>query len=59
MHGSADRLSNPKGSQMLYQKVSSADKTLKIYEGYYHEIFNEPGREQVFADVEAWLKTHV
>jgi alpha-beta hydrolase superfamily lysophospholipase len=59
MHGSADRLSNPKGSQMLYQKASSADKTLKIYVGYYHEIFNEPGREQVFADVEAWLKNHV
>ena len=59
MHGAADRLSDPKGSEMLYQKASSADKTLKVYEGYYHEIFNEPGREQVLADVEAWLKAHV
>jgi len=59
MHGSADRLSNPKGSEMLYQKVSSADKTLKLYEGYYHEIFNEPGRERVLTDVEVWLKAHV
>jgi acylglycerol lipase len=59
MHGAADRLSNPKGSEMLYQKASSADKTLKVYEGYYHEIFNEPGREQVLADVESWLKAHV
>jgi len=59
MHGAADRLSDPKGSEMLYQKASSADKMLKVYEGYYHEIFNEPGREQVLADVESWLKAHI
>ncbi|MFC2010915.1 alpha/beta hydrolase [Chloroflexota bacterium] len=59
MHGAADRLSDPKGSDMLYQKASSPDKTLKMYEGYYHEIFNEPGRKQVLADVESWLKSHV
>jgi acylglycerol lipase len=58
MHGAADRLSDPRGSQMLYQKASSTDKTLKVYEGYYHEIFNEPGRDQVLADIEAWLKNH-
>jgi len=40
---------------MLYDMVSSRDKTLKLYDGFYHEIFNEPGREQVFADMEAWL----
>ncbi len=55
MHGTADRLSDSEGSQMLYERVSSRDKTLKLYEGFYHEIFNEPGREQVFADMEAWL----
>ena len=57
--GAADRLSDPIGSEMLYQNASSADKTLKIYEGYYHEILNEPGREQVLADVESWLELHV
>jgi alpha-beta hydrolase superfamily lysophospholipase len=59
MHGAADRLSDPKGSEMLYQKASSADKTLKVYEGYYHEIFNEPGREHVFGDMETWLTARV
>ena len=59
MYGVADRLSDPKGSEMLYKNASSAEKTLKVYEGYDHEIFNEPGREQVFADVEFWLKAHV
>ncbi len=59
MHGTADQLSDPEGSRMLYEQVSSRDKTLKLYEGFYHEIFNEPGREQVFVDMEAWLATHI
>lgn len=59
MQGTADRLSEPKGSQILYQRVSSRDKTLKLYDGFYHEIFNEPGRQQVFADIEAWLDAHI
>ena len=59
MHGTADRLSNPKSSELLYERASSDDKTLKLYTGFYHEIFNEPGREQVFADMESWLTTHI
>lgn len=58
MHGTADRLSDPDGSQMLYERVGSRDKTLKLYDGFYHEIFNEPGRELVFADMAAWLAAH-
>jgi acylglycerol lipase len=59
MHGTADQLGNPEGSRLLYERVGSKDKTLKLYEGFYHEIFNEPGREQVFADMETWLDAHV
>lgn len=59
MHGTVDRLSDPKGSEVLYERVSSRDKTLKLYDGFYHEIFNEPGRKQVFKDMEAWLATHI
>ena len=59
MHGTADRLCEPDGSQMLYEQVSSEDKTLKLYQDFYHEIFNEPGREQVLADIETWLATRV
>ena len=59
MHGTADRLSNPEGSPMLYDLVGSSDKTLKLYEGFHHEIFNEPGHRQVMADVEAWLAPRI
>jgi alpha-beta hydrolase superfamily lysophospholipase len=44
---------------MLAEKISSADKKVIPYEGLYHEIFNEPEREQVLDDMCAWLKAHV
>ncbi len=59
MHGADDRLSDPEGSRMLFERVGSEDRTLKLYEGFYHEIFNEPEREQVFRDIGAWLAAHV
>jgi lysophospholipase len=55
MHGTADRLGEPEGSRLLYDRAGSKDKTLKLYQGFYHEIFNEPEREQVLSDMEGWL----
>jgi len=55
MHGTADKLADPEGSKLLYEKVGSSDKTLKLYEGFYHEVFNDPEKERVFADMAAWL----
>jgi acylglycerol lipase len=59
MQGGADRLVDPDGAQILYEKAGSTDKTLKIYEGLYHEIFNEPEHAQVLGDVEAWLSPRI
>jgi alpha-beta hydrolase superfamily lysophospholipase len=59
MSGSVDRLSNPEGSRFLYNRISSIDKTIKFYDGFYHEIFNEPRRNQVFNDMENWLNYHL
>jgi alpha-beta hydrolase superfamily lysophospholipase len=56
LQGSSDSLVDPAGAQMLYDKASSLDKTIKIYDGLYHEIFNEPERDQVLRDVENWLE---
>ena len=55
LHGGEDSMTAPSGSQFLNDHVASADKTLKIYPGLYHEIFNEPERLDVFGDVERWL----
>ncbi len=59
MSGSIDRLSNPEGSRLLYENVSSRDRTIKYYDGFYHEIFNEPGCDQVFNDMDDWLVTRL
>ena len=58
VQGSADRLVDPAGAQLLYDKAGSQDKTIKIYEGLYHEVFNEPEHDQVLTDVAAWLDAH-
>src|SRR5207237_3353206 len=54
MHGGDDRLISPEGTRQFFAAAGSADKTLKIYDGFYHEIFNEIGIEKVFADMRAW-----
>jgi acylglycerol lipase len=41
--------------EALYERASSADKTIRRYEGLYHECFNEEGRERVYDDLAAWL----
>ncbi len=58
VQGSADKLVDPGGAQMLFECARSQDKTLKVYPGFYHEVFNEPARAQVLGDVEAWLAAH-
>lgn len=59
MHGGADGLTAVRGSRDLHECVGSADKTLKIYDGLYHEIFNEPEGPAVVADMIAWIDARV
>jgi alpha-beta hydrolase superfamily lysophospholipase len=59
VHGGADRICPTEASQRFFENVTFADKERIEYEGYYHELFNEVGKEQVLADVEAWLERHL
>jgi acylglycerol lipase len=59
MYGTDDRLCPPQGSVMLAERIGSPDKTLKAYHGLYHEILNEPERDQVLDDLCAWLSAQV
>jgi alpha-beta hydrolase superfamily lysophospholipase len=58
MHGTEDKLVNPSGSQLAYDKVSSKDKTLKLYPGMRHEIMNEIGKEAVLDEIVNWFDQH-
>ena len=55
MHGDADGLVPVAGSRMIHERAGSDDKTIRIWEGLYHEILNEPEQDQVMDVVVAWL----
>ena len=55
LHGEADVVASPDGARMVCERACSADKTLTIYPGLYHEIFNEPEKDVVISDVVTWL----
>ena len=59
LQGTADRLVAAEGSRMLYDGVKSWDKTLKVYDDFFHEVMREPGKDQVLKDVVTWLNAHV
>lgn len=58
MHGGADSIAPPSGSRMVHEHAGSPDRTLRLYDGLYHEILNEPERETVLGDVVGWLDAH-
>ena len=58
LHGTGDVVTDPRGSRLLVARAGSANKTLRLYSGLYHEVFSEPEREQVVADLLAWLDGH-
>ncbi len=55
MHGEADVMTCPTGSRFLHDQVSSADRTLSIYQGLRHEILNEPEKLTVYSEIADWL----
>lgn len=59
MHGTDDRLTHPDGSRRLYAESESTDKTLKLWDDMYHEIFNEIGKEEVLDYTVAWVNERV
>ena len=59
LHGTADKATVPSGSQFFYDTVGSKDKKLKLYEGHFHDLLNDIGKEEVMADIQAWIEKHL
>ena len=59
LHGTADKATKPSGSKIFYDTAGSKDKTLKLYEGHYHDLLNDVGREEVLADIVQWIEARV
>lgn len=59
LHGTDDLICAPAGSAMVHDWVSSPDKTVHRYRDLYHEVFNEPERDEVLTDLVRWLEQHL
>ncbi len=61
MHGSADKLTYPSGSEDFASlaKTLNPDVSLKVWDGLYHEIHNEPEQAEVFKTEIEWLDRHL
>ncbi|RMG75707.1 MAG: alpha/beta hydrolase [Chloroflexi bacterium] len=57
-HGTADSITPPSGSEFLFKQAGSSDKTLKLYDGMYHETHNELDKATVINDILTWLNAH-
>ena len=55
IHGTADKATIYHGSEFFHQTAGSKDKTLKLYNGHYHDLLNDFGKEQVMSDIRAWI----
>lgn len=56
MHGKADKLIEPEGSELFYNKAKSEDKELVMFEKSYHEITRDYDKDKVMSKMISWLK---
>src|SRR6476661_2969486 len=59
LHGTLDKAAKPSGSQHFYDMAGSTDKTLKLYEGHFHDLLNDIDKEVVLADIQQWIDERI
>ncbi|CAA7032456.1 unnamed protein product [Microthlaspi erraticum] len=59
MHGTADTVTDPKGTQRLYDEASSSDKSIKLFDGLLHDLLFEPERGIIAGVILDWLNRRV
>ena len=59
LHGADDRICLPAGARAFYDQTDHARVELRFYQGLYHEIHNEIGKQAVFKDIEEWLARRI
>jgi acylglycerol lipase len=55
LHGTADKVTKFTGSQLFYERAGSPDKTIKLYEGHFHDLLNDLDKDSVIADIKSWI----
>jgi acylglycerol lipase len=55
LHGTSDKAARASGSQAFFDGAGSTDKTLKLYDGHFHDLLNDVDKETVMEDIKSWL----
>ena len=55
LHGTDDKVTKFGGSQIFYERAGSPDKTIKLYEGHFHDLLNDIDKETVMGDIKSWI----
>jgi len=59
LHGTGDKAAKASGSQFFYDTAGATDKTLKLYDGSFHDLLNDTDKETVMADITTWIGRHL
>lgn len=59
LHGTADRATVCHGSEYFHEHAGAKDKTLRLYEGHYHDLLADLGREEVLSDISQWIEARL
>ena len=54
-HAEIDRLTDREATEEFYAGIGGTDKTLHIWPNLYHEVHNEPEKDQVLAEMIEWI----
>ncbi|WP_366922666.1 alpha/beta hydrolase [Metallumcola ferriviriculae] len=56
LHGKDDKIIPFNRSEEIIKRIPAADKTLKLFPGFYHELMQEPGSCELREIILHWLK---
>ena len=59
LHGTADAVAKPSGSEHFHDQAGSSDKTLKLYDGHFHDLLHDTGHDDVLSDVNEWVSARL
>ena len=59
LHGEEDQLTSVAASRQFIDELSAADKQITVYPGMYHELFNEPEKDDIIRTCLDWIATRV
>ena len=57
MMGSNDKVTSLELAQVFYDRLAASEKEFKVFDGYFHALFDDPEHEAIFGHLEDWLKT--